>query len=427
MGNTQERFTSLTPEILLPKSPSPPAVVPSSSVGCTSDSYVEHGKSEVEGGSAKQVGSDDHETEVEQLNRRAREQHRRGRYAEAVALYDMAIKSGGGSDPAALFYRAIALSEMGALTRALESIDESLAMSPPTADVLRKKGDILRRLGQHDKAIEAFDAAIAIDPNEPVVLSNKGCALNKLGRYEDALVAFTAALTINPTSPQFLNNKGALHINKNDVAALHNKGVALQRIGEHMEAVEVLDEALEVITASSSNGLVSEENALTLSDILNCRGMSLCALAQLQDALESFNASLQLIHAGQSQARTLNNKGMVLVLLGQCGAALPVFDLASQAWPEFADPLNNKGIALAQLGRIEEARSAFDAALALCPKYAAAAENRASMEQDEHTTGSWLSEAVSSTKPALWSMVGSTMSLLPKFGKKNEDKFQINS
>jgi tetratricopeptide (TPR) repeat protein len=61
------------------------------------------------------------------------------------------------------------------------------------AQILRDKGEALRKLGKYDKAIQALDKAIELNPILAAAWSHKGEALKALGSIVESNAAFAKA------------------------------------------------------------------------------------------------------------------------------------------------------------------------------------------------------------------------------------------
>ena len=149
-----------------------------------------------------------------------------GRYEEAVALYDRAIRMG--SKPATAWTsRGVAFKRLGQLDEAMRCHNVALKLNPENEIAWCNKGDILFRAGKLDKAVECFDKAIGIRPRYAIAWNNKGAALAKAGRYEEARECEDRAVELRPKY----------------VAAWLNRGEVLARLGERDEAQRCLERA----------------------------------------------------------------------------------------------------------------------------------------------------------------------------------------
>jgi len=149
-----------------------------------------------------------------------------GRYEEAIALYDRAIRMG--SKPATAWTsKGVAFKRLGRLDEAMRCHNVALKLNPKNEIAWCNKGDILFRAGKLDKAIECFDKAVELRPRYAIAWNNKGAALAKMGRYEEARGCEDRAVELRPKY----------------VAAWLNRGEVLARLGEREEAERCLERA----------------------------------------------------------------------------------------------------------------------------------------------------------------------------------------
>ncbi len=149
-----------------------------------------------------------------------------GRYEDAVALYDRAIRMG--TKPATAWTsKGVAFKRLGQYAEAMRCHNVALKLNPKNEIAWCNKGDILFRAGKLDKAVECFDKAIELRPKYAIAWNNKGAALAKSGRFEEARECEDRAVELRPRY----------------VAAWLNRGEVLARLGERDEAQRCLERA----------------------------------------------------------------------------------------------------------------------------------------------------------------------------------------
>ena len=162
---------------------------------------------------------------------------RRGRHAEAAALYEQAIRADG-SVAEAHNNRGCALLALGRLEEAVTALSAAVALRSDYADALDTLGVILAELGRHAEAVPYFERALAAAPAAGVAF-HYGNALLALERFAQARAAFERALELQPA-----------------YAAAHNGiGAALARGGDEAGAVA----AFEAANGAAEFGRVPEE------------------------------------------------------------------------------------------------------------------------------------------------------------------------
>lgn len=178
--------------------------------------------------------------------------HERGRYAEAVARFDLALAMRS-DDAVALNNRGVALNALGRHADALASYDRALAIRPDYVQALynrgraydeldryadalacynnvlaldpqhagahNNRGVVLDTIGRSEEALESFAKALMIQRDYAEAFSNRGTALVELDRPEDALASYDAALALDPDNAGFRWNRGLVHLRQGSLAA----------------------------------------------------------------------------------------------------------------------------------------------------------------------------------------------------------------
>ncbi len=159
---------------------------------------------------------------------RGRVLHRQGRYAEAVAAYDAALK-----------------------------------VRPDYAVVHRLRGEALLKLDDHQGAVAAFGHYLRLEKAAPAadVYRARGLARAKLGDYAGAMEDYTRALELEPDAAHMRTRRGwayllaaqklalrdfdaAVKLNPENGDAYNGRGYARVLLGDYRAAVADADEAL---------------------------------------------------------------------------------------------------------------------------------------------------------------------------------------
>jgi predicted O-linked N-acetylglucosamine transferase (SPINDLY family) len=187
--------------------------------------------------------------------------HRKGRLAEAVALYQRAI----GWNPRnadALHLLGVAKFQSNDPIRGLSLIDQAISIDPANATYFCNRGAILQAVKRSEEALESCDRALALRPDYADALYNRGLALHDLRRFSDAVTSHDRALAVQP----------------NHAGALAGSGHALQELERFPEAL-----------ASYEDALAIDKN---LADVARCHGDVLRRLNRLEEAITSYERSL---------------------------------------------------------------------------------------------------------------------------------------
>ena len=119
-------------------------------------------------------------------------------FADAVAMFERAIKLGLGDLAAVYLCRAEALSALGQWDAAEQSVNQALQIEPYLADAYNERGQIRLERRDTDPAINDFTMAIHIEPEFEAAYLNRALAYESRRRYAEAEADLTRALKLNP-------------------------------------------------------------------------------------------------------------------------------------------------------------------------------------------------------------------------------------
>lgn len=149
-----------------------------------------------------------------------------GRFDDAIALYDRAIRMG--SRPASAWTsKGVAMKRLAKYQDALDCHNVALKIDPKNEIAWCNKGDIYFRLGKIKKAVECYDKAIELRPRYAIAWNNRGAAYAKAGKYEEARRCHDRAVRLRPRY----------------IAAWLNLGEVLARLGDRPAAEKCLQRA----------------------------------------------------------------------------------------------------------------------------------------------------------------------------------------
>lgn len=149
-----------------------------------------------------------------------------GRYPEAVAYFDRAIRMGHRPSNA-WTSKGVAMKRLGRLEEAVRCQQMAVRLDPENEIAWCNLGDLYFRLRDFAKALESYDKAIEIRPRYAIAWNNKGAAFARTDRFEEARACHDRAVKLQPRY----------------VAAWLNRGEVLARLGEREEAQRCLERA----------------------------------------------------------------------------------------------------------------------------------------------------------------------------------------
>lgn len=333
------------------------------------------------------------------LYNRGLEQHRQGRFEEAVSYYRQALEidcanvqilndlgialfSCGQLDEAlsklsaALEYApgtaatwlnvGVVYGAQNRLNEAVEAYSRAIDLCPDYADAHYNLGNIYRATGRLTDAISSYRRALELNPGSVNASLNLGNVMQELGRFQEAVDCYRSAIERNENCPELylnlgaaLNNLGdaegtiasqtrALALRPNYGEAYNNIGLALSNQGKWPEAIANYEKAL----------VLKPDSAETYLNL----GVALQAQCRVEDAIAIYNKVLELAPAN---VLARNNLGAALQAVDKLDLAELEFRRAVELGPSFSDAYNNLGIVLQMKEEHDEAIACYQKALAI--------------------------------------------------------------
>jgi protein O-GlcNAc transferase len=196
-------------------------------------------------------------------------EHRAGRMAEAVEIYERIIAQIPNHFDATHLLGVLALQD-GRLERAQDLITSALRTNPKDFAALNNLGMVFLRKGELDLAKRQFENAVKVQPNFFDGLANLGTVLRQMDLPREALVPLRRAHSDNPQSAMVCNLIGACLMDTGEVHAAakffeaatlaepqeadgwSNLAIALSGVGELGRARDCADKAVEMRPESSA-------------------------------------------------------------------------------------------------------------------------------------------------------------------------------
>jgi len=186
--------------------------------------------------------------------KKGNELHAQGRYDEATAHFDKALKiyprlANGWAG------KGRASNALGQYEEALHCYDEALRLDPRDATAWHDKANTLCALGRLEGGLNCYNEALIIDPRNAKAWNNKGICLASLGRPEEAIPCCEKAIALDPTYATAWHAKAAIDERLGrieDAIAAYRQFIALasdrdaaavERIRRHLSALEAEDKA----------------------------------------------------------------------------------------------------------------------------------------------------------------------------------------
>ncbi|HWR01331.1 MAG TPA: tetratricopeptide repeat protein [Chlorobaculum sp.] len=313
---------------------------------------------------------------IDQRIQQAVELHRQGQFVLAQSIYEEILETRPDHFEALNLLGLLSVQTQNH-RRAVDLIDQAIAIFPDNAASHFNRGMALQALGQPEAAVAGYEKAIGLRPDHAEAWSNRGVALHDLKRCDEAVRSYDRATAIRPDYAEAWSNRGnslfelkaldeavrsyerALAIRPDYAEAWSNRGNVLMELMQWEEAVESYGRAIALMP----------ENAEAWFN----RGNALQALKQFAGAAGSYEKALSL---RPDFAEAWFNHGNTLLELRHGEAAIASYDHAITLMPEHAQMWCNRGNAFMELGRLEDAIASYERATAIRPDYAEAWSNR---------------------------------------------------
>jgi tetratricopeptide (TPR) repeat protein len=214
-----------------------------------------------------------------------------GRFAEAVAHYQKSLEHAP-DDPEAWNNMSNAYQQAGHPVESESCARRALGLRPNFAEAYNHLGIAVEAQGKLEEAVDHYQAALRLRPEFPEALSNLGRLLRLQGRYDEAAARSHKAVLLNPDL----------------VEAYVNLGNVFLQTGQFAQARAALQEAI--------------RRRPQLVDVINLQGTLAMKEGRLDDALAYFDEALRL---QPDNADSHFSRGLVLLLTG---------DL-ERGWPEY--------------------------------------------------------------------------------------------
>lgn len=294
------------------------------------------------------------------------------RYAEALALFEKAVKMNPGLDEA-WYNQGNILVRFNRYNEALNAYEKVVQIQPKKSEAWYNRGNVLVKLKRYAEALESYDRSLQIQPNDDEAWHNRGALLRKFKRYDEALSSYDKALEIQP----------------NKYETWHNRGNVLGKLQRYEEAIISYDRAITIDAGKREvwlnravalcklkryeQAIASFEQAIGLDptspELWNMRASLLQQLGQYSEAIASFETA---IHHQPNCYEAWLGKGSVLVQIKQYSEALTAYEKAIELKPSASEVWRHQGLLLEKLEQYSEAIAAYDQAIKLEPNDAEA-------------------------------------------------------
>lgn len=261
--------------------------------------------------------------------------------------------------PHAYYFGGLVNQAEGKVEESLGDFEEALKRAPDAIEPLTQLIKSHLALKQKDKAVERIDQAIAVQPTHFVAHNLKGEILLVDRKFDEATAAFAKARELNPKWPVPYNNvavalevqkdpDGAIKVLKDGIAATENSPVLITSLAALYERTGAYDDAIalyEDIIQESPDAILAANNlAMLLAEYKADAG-----------GLERAKKLVELIKDSKNPA-FLDTVGWVRLKLGETDTAVPALEEAIKGAPDSPTIHYHLGIAYQRKGNPSGAR-----------------------------------------------------------------------
>ncbi len=255
---------------------------------------------------------------------------------------------------------AMASARAGRYAEAVAQLDKALRREPKHYGAWVQRGICHQERGEHALAAGDFGVCVGLWPDFAWGHFNRACAADACGHREEAVRGFTEALRLDPDFVLARLDRGLARLEQEqyraaledldaaarlgcDDAGLHGgRGVALERLGRHADAGRAFR--------------LAERRAAALPRPQRLRlrwAYGFAVAARLPDRARA--AFDEVLREDPVNAQALYGRGMLAQHQGEAEAALSYFSRAAEASPGYVEPRRFRAVLLARLGRKAEA------------------------------------------------------------------------
>lgn len=270
--------------------------------------------------------------------------------------------------PNALMLLALAQDKVGETDSAISHLRHLVQVAPGWAAAFLEFGLILRRAGQRPSALTALQKALALKPDLPKAWLALAGLYAEMGDNQAADGAYSEHLKYSVTDPQLLSAASALVDNRipdaeyalkhylkqypTDVAAIRMLAEVAARLGRDTDAENLLARCIEL---APSFHFARQNYAL----ILNRLNKAEPALAQAEILLQADPENLSY----------LNIKAVALNKMGDCEAAIALYEAIIAKHPGYSKIWHSFGHTLKTAGFLDRAVYAYRKSIQLEASY----------------------------------------------------------
>ncbi len=268
-------------------------------------------------------------------------EYNRGRWEEALELYDQCLDTWNESDELWIGKGNVHY-QLRNFQESLLCYEKAIELNDHSLVARRNKVNLLLGMGKYEEAYRVCDEIAVLDGMEEWVWLRMAYICMAKGNREEALDHLQKMLEMDDNLEEIWNQKGVLLMEKDSEAALRCFNRALELRDDYTVA------------------LCNKASALT-------------RLGLVDDAEGFYDKALSV----EKRSDFWNNKGVLHMGLDENLEALACFGKAIELDPSNAEAWNNRGTVLKGMKRMADALECFNNALEFCPDFE---EARTSME-----------------------------------------------
>ncbi|MHB9294152.1 putative Cell division coordinator CpoB [Hollandina sp. SP2] len=273
--------------------------------------------------------------------------------------------------------RGISYYKKGDLDKALEDLNQSIALDPERSWALSYRGLVWKNKGDLDKALSDFTQALRYEPEDHWILDQRGYCWFIKEEYDQAIADFSAAIAIKPDDPELWLGRGVCYWNKKEE-------MDFEAITDFTKAIELApDRAYAYYCRGGVYQFQAQEQIHITRGIIMERvkdeAQRLVLLGQLEqigykEFAPLFNRMLGTLRSNRTGAEDLLLKCANLIVEHSCEDAIQDFTQVIALEPENGDAFYQRGQCYAMGGEPGKAAADYEQACALDPGHVKAAE-----------------------------------------------------
>ncbi len=242
-------------------------------------------------------------------------------------------------------HRGLFLLERGRFTEAVHLFDKAIIMAIDDTDSYTNRGIALKASGRRSQAISSFVTATRLDPTAAELMVNVAAALFEIGRIHDAEKIFSRALSTSPASARALDGLGISVLQTHDAEdALTHLRRAVVVEADNAEIQGNVSGVLNEVRRHEESLQHSGRSLAVAPAFIGAMNNRALSYLKLDGAYKGLSWAERAFSVDPRRTDTANTRAVLLAESRRYEEALAAYELVRRMNPEAAEPCWNMGL-----------------------------------------------------------------------------------